>query len=261
MRISQVMISVTVSSFLCASLAAQTQGVAPKTAPATSEAPATAPAGAATAQPAAPAAAPATLVLPSNLLVPSLNHLQETLTALKLDKWKRGTVRDEAGDNVNEVLKDVKSTLPDLMKTADSGPEAVSKTLPLSRNLGALYDVMLRVYEASRVVAPADQVTEIQQALGGLKTARLALDDRLQQSADAAEKQVSDLQVTVQKQSIALHTVVPAPTPPACVPPTPKPAVKRKPKPKPAAPATKPPATGAPASTTAAPGTTAKPSS
>jgi len=261
MRISHVVISVTVSSFLCAALAAQTQGVAPKAAPATSEAPATAPAGATTTQPAALAAAPATPVLPSNLLVPSLNHLQETLNALKLDKWKRGTVRDEAGDNVNEVLKDVKSTLPDLMKTADSGPEAVSKTLPLSRNLGALYDVMLRVYEASRVVAPADQVSEIQQALGGLKTARLALDDRLQQSADAAEKQVSDLQVTVQKQALAMHAVVPAPTPPACVPPAPKPAVKRKPNPKPVAPATKPPATGAPASTTAVPATTARPSS
>ena len=153
MQISHVVISVTVCSFLCAALAAQTEGVPPKAAPATSEVPG-APAGVTTAQPAAPAAAPAPPVLPSNLLVPSLNHLQETLNALKLDKWKRGTVRDEAGDNVNEVLKDVKSTLPDLMKTADSGPEAVSKTLPLSRNLGALYDVMLRVYEASRVVAP-----------------------------------------------------------------------------------------------------------
>jgi hypothetical protein len=112
---------------------------------------------------------------------------------------------------------------------------------------------MLRIYEASRVAAPADQVTQIQQTLGGLKKARLALDDHLQQSADAADKQVSELQVTVQKQALALHAVTPAPPPPACVPPAPKPAVKPKRKPRPAAPGTKPPATTAPPSTTAKP--------
>ena len=237
MRISNVVISFAVSGLLCGASAAQTPSTAPAASPAPTESPAasaaapTAPSSAAATTPASPAAAPAGPALPSGLLLPSLTNVQQTLTALKLEKWKRGTVRDEAGDNVSEVLRDIKSTLPELMKTADSGPEAVSKTLPLSRNLGALYDVMLRIYEASRVAAPADQVTQIQQTLGGLKKARLALDDHLQQSADAADKQVSELQVTVQKQALALHAVTPAPPPPACVPPAPKPAVKPKRKP------------------------------
>ncbi len=157
-----------------------------------------------------------------------------------MDKWKRGTVRDEAGDNVKEVLHDVSGTLPDLMKAADAGPEVVSKTLPLSRNVGALYDVMLRVYEASRVVAPPDQVSQIQQALLSLKSARQALDNRIQQTSEDAEKHVGELEVIVQKQATALHATASVPPPPVCTPPAPKPVVKRKPRPKPATPATTP---------------------
>lgn len=245
MRISCLPPCAVVLTLLSATLAAQSSNPTP---PAASAPPATE-----SASPTGPAAATAASpppTLPSGLLLPSLTTVQQALSGLKLEKWKRGTVRDEAGDNVNEVLRDVKSTLPGLMKTADSGPEAVSKTLPLSRNIGALYDVLLRVYEASRVAGPAEQVVEIQQALVSLKNARLALDDRLQQSADAAEKQTSELQVTVQKQALALRSTPPPPPPVACVAPAPKPAVKPRRKPRPAA---KPPATPPPATTPAKP--------
>lgn len=255
MRIPSVAIVATFAGYLCVSLAAQAPSATPASSVSTSAAqPASATVPAAS--PASPTPATEKPVLPSGLLVPSLNGVQQAFASLKLEKWKRGSVRDEAGDNVKEVLHDIKATLPDLMKAADSGADVVSKTLPLSRNVDALYDVMLRVYEASRVAAPPDQVAQIQQALASLKSARMALDEHLQQTSEAAEKHVSDLEVTVQKQAAALHAEAPAPTPPVCTPPAPKPVVKRKPKPKPATPATpaaKPQTTTPPAATTTKP--------
>jgi hypothetical protein len=269
MRTVNRLIAFTLGSCFCAASVAQTPAAAPAaSAPADHVPTAQPPVSAATPEPSsAPAAsnpsAAATTpppVIPSGILIPSLNTVQQTFSGLKLEKWKRGTVRDEAGDNVNEVLHDVKATLPDLMKAADSGPDVVSKSLPLSRNVGALYDVMLRVYEASRVAAPADQVTQIQQALGSLKNARLSLDEHLQQTSEAVEKHSSDLEVTVQKQAVALHAAAPAATPPVCTPPAPKPAVKPKRKPKPATPTTAP-GTKPQTTTPTTPATTTKPSS
>lgn len=261
MRTLNLAIAVTCASCFCATSAARAQTQAPGATPASATAPAEpGSAGQPAASVPAPAEAgstPTTTVekpkIPSVLLKPSLNAVQQTLSSLKLEKWKRGSVRDEAADNVKEVLHDVSGPLPDLMKAADSGPETVSKALPLSRNVGALYDVLLRVYEASRVAAPAEQVTEIQQALTSLKVARLALDNRIQQTSEDAEKHAGELEVTVQKQAAALHVAASTPPPPVCPPPAPKPAVKPRRKPKPATPATKPQTTTPSTSSTPAP--------
>jgi hypothetical protein len=125
----------------------------------------------------------------------------------------------------------------------------LSKALPFSRNVDALYDVLLRVVEAARMAAPDEQANQLRQALSILGNARLALDDRMQEAAAAQETQLSDLRVTVQKQA-AFKCPAP-PAPPTC--PAPAPAKKAKKNPKP--PATKapqnappnpPPATGTP---------------
>src|ERR1700676_1049863 len=77
------------------------------------------------AAPPAPVAPPA--ATPSGVLQPSLNAVQQTLAALKLDKWKRGTVRDEAGKNIAAILRDIETSLPPLITAADSTPETLSK--------------------------------------------------------------------------------------------------------------------------------------
>jgi hypothetical protein len=184
---------------------------------------------------------------PSALLRPSLDTVQQTLGALKIEKWKRGSVRDEAGKNAAAVLRDIETNLPPLMAAADTAPESLSKVLPMSRNVDALYDVLLRIVEASRVSAPADQITQLEQALDSLRKARLALDDHLEDSAAAMEKHVTELQATVEKQA-AFKCPVPPPAP-ACVAPAPAHKAKRKPKP----PAAKPPTSQTPAATTPKP--------
>jgi hypothetical protein len=188
-------------------------------------------------------------------LKPAFDTVQQTLSTINVQKWKRGDVRDEAADHIGVIQRDLKDTVPPLLTAADAAPNSVSAQLPLSRNIDAVYDVLLSVVEAARVVGQPDQVTELDQALRGLNAARVAFDGHLQQAADAAEKQVVELQATVKTQAAVKCAVLPPPVVPACTPPpAAKKAVHRKPKP---------PATATPTApgTTPAPAATTKPSS
>ena len=187
-------------------------------------------------------------VTPSSVLQPSLDQVQKTIAALNMEKWKRGTIRDEAGADVSSILRDLKDKVPPLVKTADAAQGNVSGVLPLLQHVGALYDVMVHVEEGARVSAPPDQVASLQQSLASLEKARLALGDHLVDVAVAQEKQIVDLRKTVQTQTVALHAAPAAAAAAPC--PTPKATPARKPKKKPTPPATPAPGTpGAPAAT------------
>jgi hypothetical protein len=164
-----------------------------------------------------PAASPAqdAPLGPSGLLQPSLDKLEQTLGALKMEKWKGGSVRAEAAANVSSILKDLQSTLPPMLKDADAAPRTMSTVLPVSRNVDALYDVLLRVVDGARVAAPPDQVSLLQDAMTGVEKARHALDDRIQEMAAAQEKQVGDLQVALKSQVVPVCPAAPPPPVPA----------------------------------------------
>jgi hypothetical protein len=181
-------------------------------------------------------------------LQPSLDTVLRAVTAVKLEKWKRGTVRDETGDHITAIEHDLQGTLPPLLQAADANAGTLSKVLPVTRNADALYDVLVSVVEAARVSAPADQVTQLEQALSGLGTALRSLDNRVQEIAAAQEQQTIDLRKTVQTLTAAKNAAAAAPPKPCAAP-----APARKPK-------KKPPTTTPPASPAAAPAT-AKPAS
>jgi hypothetical protein len=153
---------------------------------------------------------------PSDILQRSLDEVRITVSNVKLDKWKRGSVRDEAGNNIDAIQRDLQGTLPSLLKDADSAPGMLTKVLPLSRNVDALYDVMVHVVEASRVVGTSDSAGQLQQALTDLEKARVVLDSQIQQTADMQEKQVLDLRTTVQKQDASLRAASAPPPAPKC---------------------------------------------
>lgn len=158
--------------------------------------------------PAAAAPAPAPPAVPmvsvSAQLQPALSAVMRTVNSLKIEKWKRGNIRDEAAQNVDQIQRDVNRVLPPMLREADAAPASLSKLLPVSKNLGALYDVLLRVVEASRVVAPDDQVVQLQHVLVTLGDTRLAYDQRLQTAAEIMEKQVTELRATIDSQSAKL---------------------------------------------------------
>ena len=197
----------------------------------------------------APAAtAPAAPVAPSSVLQPALTSMESTLNSLKMDKWKKGTIREESGDNVNAILKDLKTNVPPLMADADSAPGALSKSIPLMKHLDALYDVLLRVEEGARVSAPGDQVDQLEAALKQFGTARIQIYDSMAEHAAGQEKHVTDLQATIKAQQAAAdeRKAAPAPAPVPCTPPKPA-AKKKRPAPKPTPPANGQPAQNPPA--------------
>ena len=168
------------------------------------------------------------VLLPSAILQPSLTELQNTLNALKLDKWKKGSVRDEANENINAIQRDVQNNMPPLIATADLAPGSLSKTVPLMKHLDALYDVVLRVEEASRVVAPAEQVDALQQAMLKLSAARIVLDDQAAAQAAAQETQIADLQVALKAQEAIAQKVSSSATDGKPCKPAPAPAHKKR---------------------------------
>ncbi|MFC5861595.1 hypothetical protein ACFPT7_04775 [Acidicapsa dinghuensis] len=201
--------------------------------------------------PAPAQSAPATAVQkPSAILQPSLDGLKSSISSLNLDKWKRGNVRQEAQDHISSIMADMQNRLPGLMTDADSAPAQISKTLPLSRNVDALYDVFLRVVDAARISAPSDQVQSLQQAQAGLEHSRSILDAQLQSVAADQDKQFGTLQVTLRQKEQALQTALatppPAPKPEPCVPPKKK-VVRKKTTPKPKPSTTQQPSTQQPA--------------
>lgn len=163
---------------------------------------------------------------PSDILQRSLDEVRITVGNVKIDKWKRGSVRDEAGNNIDAIQRDLQGTLPGLLKDADSAPGTLTKVLPLSRNVDALYDVMVHVVEASRVVGTSENVGQLQQALTDLEKARVVLDNQIQQTADMQERQVVELRNTVQKQDASLRAAATPPPAPKC--PAPVPAKRRR---------------------------------
>jgi hypothetical protein len=164
-----------------------------------------------------------------------LDSLQQAVGGLQLDKWKKGSVRDEAGGNVSSIQQDLQSTLPPLLKDADGAAGTMSKVLPVERNINALYDVLLRVVDGARIAAPGDQFAALQDAMNGLEKARHALSDQMVDTAAAQEKQIGTLQVALKTQPVPVCPAAVAPVPP----PTPakKPAARKR-KPAAAKPAT-----------------------
>lgn len=131
------------------------------------------------------------------ILQPALENVRRALVQVRVDKWKKGNIREEAGQNIGQIQKDLDASLPSLERAADAAPGTLSLILPVSRNVSAVYDVLLRVVEASRVAAPDDQVMQLQNALVALGDARLKLEDAMLASAGTMEKQASDMRATI----------------------------------------------------------------
>jgi hypothetical protein len=168
---------------------------------------------------AAGGATPAPPPSASKLLQAALDGVQQTLFKAHIERWKKGSVRDEASTDIASLQSDLQGNLPPLLRDADASPGALSKMLPVEKHVDAVYDVLLRVVEAARIAAPDEQANSLRQALSTLSTARLAFDDGMLSTATVQEKQISDLRVTVQRQA-AFKCPAPPPEKP-CPPPPP----------------------------------------
>jgi hypothetical protein len=175
---------------------------------------------------AATAPAPAA-PLASSQVGPALAGVKQAVQQLSVDKWKAPkTVKDATLANLASIRKDVDQTMPGLLSAADAAPNSVAAMIPVSRNMSALYDVVLRVAVVADAAAPEDQANAIEAAMNRLDDARRGFADHLQVAADTQERHVTDMQKKL--------SAPPPPPPPAPVCPPPPAPAKKKPAPKPA---------------------------
>lgn len=156
----------------------------------------------------------------SAMMQPALDTLTQTLEVLRPEKWKApDAIRQETDSNIDSIHRDIQTTLPQLLATADAAPNSASQLLPAYRNVEALYDVLLRVGQVANLAAPNQQSAAIDHARASLEDARRSLGDRLNSAALAQEQQVHSLQA-------ALRAVPPPAAPVVC--PTPAPVKKHR---------------------------------
>jgi TPR repeat protein len=160
--------------------------------------------------------------LPSEVLQQALDEVQQAVSGVRLKKWKRGTIREEAATNIDAILRDLHETLPGLLKEADAAPGAITNVLPVSKNVSELYDVLVHVVEASRIAGTADQANQLQQALNDLEKTRIKFGEHLQESAIAQENLLAELRSTIhsQEKSLRAAELVPLQVANSCPPPT-----------------------------------------
>jgi hypothetical protein len=192
---------------------------------------------------AAQPAAAADATTPSSVMRPALESLRSALLTLRPERWKASAqVTGESTSDVSSIERDLDTTLPPLLSTADAAPASASQLLPAYRNVEALYDVVVRVTQTAVLAAPPQQSAALQQATAALQKSRRDFGDLLDAAAQSGDRALRDTQAR-------LRTIQATPPPPAPVCPTPPPPpvkkAKPRPKPKPAAntttPATAPP--------------------
>lgn len=153
---------------------------------------------------------------PSALVKPATDLLRTTLPTLHPERWKADkTVRGVTAANVAAIQHDLDATLPGLLTAADVKPGGVVDLLPLNRNLGALYDVLLRVDMVAEPAAPREELTGLARSMQSLEQVRRDLNDRLEQNAAAQDRQVATLQAAVNARPVGATPVTPSPAPAA----------------------------------------------
>lgn len=154
----------------------------------------------------------------TSMVQPSINSISQMMGQIRADKWKLSNEsRDQMASYVASINKDLNTTLPALLADADASKGAPEKVLAVSRNVDALYDVLLRVAATSEVASPGQQAQVVEQQVLALRDARQALDDRIERGVQMQAKMIGDL-----RQQLASAKAAPAP---ACAAPAP---VKKK---------------------------------
>ncbi len=142
---------------------------------------------------------------PSEVVTAALDTVARAGSSVDLNKWKgSGQSKQEVDANLASIQKDLQTTLPGLLRTADAAPLSISASLPVLLNMDALYSVLLRVSISGKMDAPRDQSQAIDGALASLDGARRDMGERINKLATSNEKQLAVAQQMLQQQAAAL---------------------------------------------------------
>jgi hypothetical protein len=149
----------------------------------------------------------------SDILNPALAQVKDAVGGLNIARWKApNEVRAATQQNADSIQRDLSGTLPGLLATADAAPASVSAVFPVYRNIDALYDVLLRVWQTANLAAPQNEATNVTGALNKLESARTDLGNAILTASKDSEAEVVKLRADAQKAAAAAQAA--AATPP-----------------------------------------------
>jgi hypothetical protein len=174
----------------------------------------------------------------SAIVQPALTEVQSSLSALNISRWKAPSeVKSAAQQNTTSIERDLTNILPGLLSQADAASGAVPAEFAAYRNIDALYDVLLRVYETASLSAPQSESDALFSALQRLETARTQLGDAILNASQQREEQLVKLQAAVRAATAASAQPTPAKSTVVDDGPAASPTVRKKKKPAPKPPA------------------------
>jgi len=143
------------------------------------------------------------------------SQLKQTATAMEADlektrveKWKTdNSTKRQSQANVDSILRNLKSALPETIAQLNNSPEDVSASFKLYRNLDALYDVFGSVVESAGAFGSKDEFQSLSNDMNGLENVRRSFGERMQKLAGAKEEELTRLRAQVK-------TLTAAPPPP-----------------------------------------------
>jgi hypothetical protein len=148
--------------------------------------------------------APQPLPKASDVLQPALGQVNQVVSSLNISRWKApNEVRGATQQNVDSIQRDLNSTVPGLLATADAAPSSVSAVFPVYRNIDALYDVLLRVSQTAMLAAPDNEASAITAALSRLESARSELGNSILNASKNNEAEVVRLRTVIQQAAAA----------------------------------------------------------
>lgn len=134
----------------------------------------------------------------SGVLLPALASVRRAVETARPDKWKLShALEDETNNNIHSIQQDLDATLPQLLSAADTRPVLLSHVLPATRNVDALYNVLLRVAATAKVAASSDQSAMLEDAVAQLQDAKRVLEKRVGDEAAAQEHSILSMQTAL----------------------------------------------------------------
>jgi len=144
-----------------------------------------------------PAAATTPTAITTEDVGPVAEQLAQTLSAINVTKWKApNEVKGQAQGDLTSIQRNLRATLPGLLDQAKAAPNTVAPAFAIYRNLGAVYDVLLRVSETATLAAPPQEAAALDNELRRLEGARKTLGNQIFDAASARDTEVVRLRAS-----------------------------------------------------------------
>ena len=138
----------------------------------------------------------------SSIVQPAMTDVQNCISALNISRWKApGEVRSAAQQNTGSIQRDLRHASRDCLAKRMPPPQPCLLRLSVYRNIDALYDVLLRVYETASLAAPQGESDALFSSLKKLEAARSQLGDAILNASQQREDQFVKLQAAVRRRS------------------------------------------------------------